>query len=366
MVYLVRTQDEGDAVSGAAKQIRMYAEAVEAAGGTAVFHASLEELEEPFDIAHLSNLDWTVETAYQLGLAQRFARRVVVSPIHHRRRWVSSLPASERSGLARLAASVTSQDGYERLRNLFLARSRPRLLPEAARQMIGGVARAQRRILDSCDAWFLLANGEQVSLQEDLAPQPRPTYLVPNGAEWSDAEPAVEGLPDGFVLSVGRIEARKGQVAVARALESLGVPGVFIGEPNPRHAGYVEEFERYVESSRLQRWIPELPHEQILPLYRAARAHVLASWFEVAPLVDLEAAVAGCRVVTTTHGHTSEYLGDWAVYWSPRDGEAALRGAIERALERGPDRERAAEFRRTLAWEPMGEALLGAYATLLR
>ena len=92
---------------------------------------------------------------------------------------------------------------------------------------------------------------------------------------------------------------------------------------------------------------------------------MLASLFEVAPHVDLEAAAAGCRVVTTTHGHTNEYLGDWGVYWSPESGEGGLRDAIETGLELGPDRERGKEFRHLLSPDLMAQALLGAYASLL-
>ena len=102
------------------------------------------------------------------------------------------------------------------------------------------------------------------------------------------------------------------------------------------------EFRKLVEGSRHLRWLPTLSHEEILPSTGAARLHVLASWFEVAPLVDLEAAVAGCRVVTTTHGHTSEYLGDWGVYWSPEtrergaaDGDRAWPGAGAGSRGRG-------------------------------
>jgi glycosyltransferase involved in cell wall biosynthesis len=365
VVYFVRTQDEGGVVSGAARQLRQYAEFAGRAGCTAVVHPSLQPLDERFDVAHLSNLDWSVETAHQLRLAKRCARRVVISPIHHRRRWVGGVPASDRGGFGRIAAEVTNQDGFERLRNFYLAGKNPRLIPEATRQLVTGVARRQRDILNACDAWFLLAKGERDSLDEDLDPTARETFVVPNGAEWSDEEPSLKDLPADFVLSVGRVEARKGQLTVARVLESLGVPGVFVGAPNSRHQAYVSEFRRFVEGSRHLRWHTELTHEEILPLYGAARLHVLASWFEVAPLVDLEAAAAGCRVVTTTHGHTSEYLGDWGVYWSPETGERGLRTAIERGLELGPDREQAERFRATLSWDLMAGAVLDGYASVL-
>ncbi len=365
VVYFVRTQDDGGVVSGAARQLRQYADFVGRSGCTAVLHPSLSELDERFDIAHLSNLDWSVETAHQLRLAQRCARRVVISPIHHRRRWVSGVPASDRGGAGRIVAEVTSQDGFERLRNSYLAGRHPRLIPEAARQLITGVSRRQREILGACDAWFLLANGEQASLEEDIDPPPRRTFVAPNGAEWTERETSLEGLPSEFVLCVGRIEARKGQLAVGRVLESLGVPGIFVGAANSRHQAYVDEFRRLVEGSRHLRWLRDLSHGDILSLYPAARAHVLASRYEVAPLVDLEAAVAGCRVVTTTHGHTSEYLGDWGVYWDPESAEVGLKTAIERGLELGPDREAGERFRATLSWDQMARAVLDGYGSIL-
>jgi glycosyltransferase involved in cell wall biosynthesis len=365
VVYFVRTQDEGGVVSGAARQLRQYAEFAGRAGCTAVIHPSLHELGERFDVAHLSNLDWSVETAHQLRLAKRCARRVVISPIHHRRRWVSGVPASDRGGAGRIAAEVTSQDGFERLRNFYLAGRNPRLIPEATRQLVTGVTRRQRDILGACDAWFLLAKGERESLDEDLDPSPRETFVVPNGADWTDRETSLNDLPSEFVLCVGRIEARKGQILVARVLERLGVPGVFVGAANSRHETYVAEFRKLIEGSRHLRWLRDISHGEILSLYPEASVHVLASRYEVAPLVDLEAAVAGCRVVTTTHGHTSEYLGDWGVYWDPDSHEAGLRKAIERGLELGPDREAGERFRAILSWDLMARAVLDGYGSIL-
>ena len=322
-------------VSGAARQLREYAQFADRAGCMAVIHPSLEPLRERYDIAHLSNLDWSVETAHQLRLAKGCARRVVISPIHHRRRWVSGVPASDRGGVGRIVAEITSQDGFERLRNFYLAGRYPRLIPEATRQLVTGVSRRQREILDACDAWFLLANGERDSLDEDIDPPPRRTFVVPTAPSGPTGRPSLKELPSEFVLSVGRVEARKGQLAVGTgARSSLGVPGIFVGAPNSRHQAYVAEFRKLVEGSRHLRWLRDVSHEEILPLYAVARLHVLASRFEVAPLVDLEAAVAGCRVVTTSHGHTSEYLGDWGVYWSPTATSGAAHGDRTRTRAR--------------------------------
>ncbi len=66
-----------------------------------------------------------------------------------------------------------------------------------------------------------------------------------------------------------------------------------------------------------------------------------------------------------THGHTSEYLGDWGVYWSPEGREQGLRAAIERGLELGPDREGGLRFRETLSWDLMAGAVLDGYGSVL-
>ena len=236
VVYFVRTQDEGGVVSGAARQLRQYADFVGRTGCTAVIHPSLEELDERFDIAHLSNLDWSVETAHQLRLAKRCARRVVISPIHHRRRWVSGVPASDRGGVGRIAAEVTNQDGFERLRNFYLAGTNPRLIPEATRQLITGVSRRQRDILGACDAWFLLAKGERDSLDEDLDATPAGDL---RGAERRRVvrRRALGQGPARPISSSAWAGSRRGRGSstVARVLESLGVPGVFVGAPNSRH-----------------------------------------------------------------------------------------------------------------------------------
>ena len=71
-------------------------------------------------------------------------------------------------------------------------------------------------------------------------------------------------------------------------------------------------------------------------------------------------------MVTTSHGHTSEYLGDWGVYWFPESGEAgAGRTAIERGLELGPDEKQGRRFRDTLSWDLMAGAVLDGYGALL-
>lgn len=83
--------------------------------------------------------------------------------------------------------------------------------------------------------------------------------------------------------------------------------------------------------------------------------------------VDLEAALGGCRVLTTTRGYTSDYLGDAAGYWEPDSAGHGLRRAIGDSLERPHDRAaQQRHFRAELSWERVTRDLPQIYEELLQ
>src|SRR6185437_7691066 len=94
-------------------------------------------------------------------------------------------------------------------------------------------------------------------------------------------------------------------------------------------------------------WIPAVDHDDPLlaSAYAAARVFALPSWFETPGLAALEAALAGCAVVVTPNGCTREYFGPRVEYARP-DRPAAIRAALARAWEHGPDPDLAAHVRR--------------------
>lgn len=161
------------------------------------------------------------------------------------------------------------------------------------------------------------------------------TTIVPNGVDTQtmaagDKQAFIQafGLKD-FVLMVGRIEPRKNQALAAFALRDLDVPLVCIG-----HIGDTDYFEQ------LKRWAgPRLVHidritdrNVLAGAYKAARALLLPSWSEGAPLVALEAAAAGTPLVLSDMSSEREYFGDWAEYVHPCDLEGMKR-AVQRQLD---------------------------------
>ena len=121
-----------------------------------------------------------------------------------------------------------------------------------------------------------------------------------------------------FILCVGRIESRKNQLMLLKALEHVDIPVVLVGggvEYQPDYVAAVKGFRRKGETLVLGR----LSDEMLASAYAAAKVHALVSWYELPGLVSLEAAQHGCNVVATLNGTSKDNLGDSAFYADPSD-----------------------------------------------
>ena len=332
VVFFLRS-DVARHVGGAATgQVDSYVRHLRSADVDVTLWSSESDPPGRYDVGHVMNLDWPVEVARQAAAARRCCERVVLSPVHHRDAWMEDLHRGGRAGLAGRLADRTTLERFESLRSVALGVRAPRQLPEAGRQLVTGVRRRQRAVLDSVDLSLTLAHGEEQSLLEDFGFDGA-TCRVPNSAEVADGDPPA-GLPAEFLLCVGRVEARKNQLALLDAARELDLPVVLAGPPNRRHRAHVRAVEERVRSSSAFVWLRELPRQQVLSLFAASACHVLPSWCEVVAQVDLEARAAGARVVTTSRGHMREYLNGDATYWDPDAGVPGLADAISTALDR--------------------------------
>ncbi|MCS4055902.1 glycosyltransferase family 4 protein [Salinibacter ruber] len=153
-----------------------------------------------------------------------------------------------------------------------------------------------------------------------------------------DDSPFVEryGLKN-FVLQVGRINERKGQTRLIRALDGTGLEVVFAGE---LHAQDPEERDRFlgmVEERDWAHYVGPLSHDEMLPsAYAAAKVHVLPSKFEFPGMVTLEAAAAGCSVVSGPYPTIKDYLGDRIYYCDPTSLDS-IRTNVEKAFRNEVD-----------------------------
>ncbi len=118
------------------------------------------------------------------------------------------------------------------------------------------------------------------------------------------------------VLAVGRIHSRKNQLGLIRALKGTGLPLVLIGDVND--PSYYRNCLNEAEGEDVA-FYKGMEMNKLVSFYQKAKVHVLASWYDTPGLVNLEAGLAGCNLVSTDRGTAYEYLKDFAYYCDPTD-----------------------------------------------
>jgi glycosyltransferase involved in cell wall biosynthesis len=194
---------------------------------------------------------------------------------------------------------------------------------------------------DKIQSLFYLLNGHRASINyvsvkaKALLPNSHSEYKrfiekydsngvykkVPNAVDVSIFDDSV--LPNeefrNHIICVGRIEGRKNQLALLKALDNTNYKVTLIGQPSPNHITYYEECVSIIENNPNFSIINHLNHQELSSIYKAAKVHVLASWFETTGLSSLEAAAMGCNIVVSKKGDTEEYFGEMAFYCDPSD-----------------------------------------------
>jgi len=323
-----------------------------------------------YDLVHLFNIDRPLETLAQMTRAKTAGKPVVLSPVHQARRFVEAYERREGQYLDRIVRAIPI--GFrERGKDLArVVRGNADFAAWWALARLGGI-RAKRRILGSVDAAMLLARAEGEEIVRDFGVLPRRAYVVYNGCNAGRITPGAREQADRllgqlseFVLSVGRIERGKNQLGLLNCLAETGLPLVFVGRVNPWHRVYAGRFFRQVEKYPHVHYLGWIDPDVMPEIYARARVHVLASWFEACPLVDLEAACYGCRVVTTTRSYAREYAREFAVFCEPEDGDGIRRAVLD-SFKSGRSMGMARAVAERFSWERAGTALLRAYDEIL-
>ena len=168
---------------------------------------------------------------------------------------------------------------------------------------------------------------------------------------------------DRFILCCGRLETRKNQLMLLKALEDSDLPIVLASGGFSYQPAYVELVKRFRRKGPV-RIVGRLEDAVHAHLMAAAAVHVLPSWYELPGLVTLEAASVGTAVVASDWGAIRDYLPEGLVHCCQPDNPDSIRLAVENALADGPATatKTAAD---SLAWETFGEETLSAYESVL-
>jgi glycosyltransferase involved in cell wall biosynthesis len=319
-----------------------------------------------YDLVHLFNLIRPQEVLTQARNARRQGKKVALSTIYG---LYTEYDRKARGGLAGRLSRLLSTGRIEYLKTLARALKNRELHRGTLDYLRRGHLGAQREIAELTDVFLPNSAGEMERVLADFpAAAGKPFAVVPNAADTDLFDPEATAVPPEFepyrgcVLCVARIEGRKNQLNLVRAMRGLPWPLVLAGKPAPNHLDYYEQIRR--EAGPDVHFLGQVEHALLPALYKAARAHALVSWMETPGLSSLEAAAMGCALVVTDRGDTREYFGDFARYCEP-DSVESIRAAILEACERSADPALRQRVRQEFTWAKTAERTLEGYLLAL-
>lgn len=187
-----------------------------------------------------------------------------------------------------------------------------------------------------------------------------PYHVVPNGIDEAAVQqqyPHSEKYSNA-ILCMGRIEARKNQLNLIRALNDTPYTLFIHGKPSPNNMAYYEQCKAEAGPNIvIGGWLKQ---QELFTAYANAKVHILPSWFETTGLSSLEAAVMGCNIVVTDKGDTRDYFGDNAWYCEP-DDVTSIKSAIEKAFAAPYDEQFKTYILQHYTWSRAGAETLAAY-----
>lgn len=241
---------------------------------------------------------------------------------------------------------------------------------QVAKEIAPFLPSRRKRMMQISDLLLPNSQSEAYQLQRYFGALPSKTHIIPNGVDesFADADPSLflRNYPnlDGCVLCVGRIEPRKNQLNMVRALRGTDIPFAIVGDPVPQYQDYYNLCRK--EATSNIHFLGRFPNEAGLlkSAYSACKVFLLASWLETPGLAALEAGLAGARVVITPEGATREYFSTYVIYADPASPRDILRRVRESLLL-----PRSNDLRQHLltnfTWRHVAEKTLSAYRSVI-
>ncbi|MCA9308608.1 glycosyltransferase [candidate division WWE3 bacterium] len=331
----------------------------------------------PYDLIHVFQLDWTPESYLYAKKSKKYNKPLVLSPIHHSIKEVELFDKRSTYGIYRKISGklLWKQSQRDTLKNLFKSiYFFPKIYPTLV-SVFMGLHNMQRTALQLADYVLVQTNIEVALLKESYGVEFK-WEKVQNGvashflnfkAPNSDLHPTLK-IKD-YLLCVGRVEARKNQLAIIEAVENLRKSTnidfnlVFVGVlSEQKHQTYVRCFLRLVEQHSWITYLGQVPYVDIPEYIHYASVGVSASWFESTGLTSLDAVICGANAVATGE-QAREYLGDLAYYCNPAD-VSSISAAILKAYN-APKPQIQKELISSYTWENAANQTLEVYKKLL-
>ncbi|WP_047383567.1 glycosyltransferase [Cetobacterium sp. ZWU0022] len=284
-----------------------------------------EDLEQ-YDLVHLSNLTRVHETFFQLKEAKKQNKKVLLSTIY----WPTNELEKEYSSIRYFITKYLGLDFLEKLKAIY----RVFFLKEFNRANLNACfvsySKMQKYILDNTNYFLPNSLTEMTKLNEVFNMDIINFSVIPNAIDVQNLGTPLlkefEKYKD-YILCVGRLDARKNQLNLLKALEGTDYKVLLVGSKGNKL--YTEKIDRILEKNSNFEWVERIDNKNLYALYKTCKLHILPSWFDTPGLVSLEAAGVGAKIVASTKGTTKDYFKDFIEYCEP-DSLESIRVAIEK------------------------------------
>jgi glycosyltransferase involved in cell wall biosynthesis len=282
-----------------------------------------------YDIVHFFNLTRPQEAYHQARRATKGGIPVILSPVYVD---YTEGDRAARGPLQRLVFRLVSPSKAGYLKMLARCLTNGELNRGTAAILTRGFRRAQRDLIRMTSVLLPNSESEMARIRRDFPETVKArSVVVPNAVDPTlfnaDTSAAAPEFTD-CILSVGRIERRKCQLQLVRALKGTGLRLVLVGKPGPNQTAYFEQIKSEMDGTVTI--VDHVDQASLRQYYAACKVHALVSWMETTGLSSLEAAAMGANIVITDKGDTRDYFGDLAYYCSP-DSVPSIREALLRA-----------------------------------
>lgn len=342
---------------GDTRQIDMTAKYLRLAGVEVDVYLTNDTIDySKYDLLHFFNI---IRPADILGHVFKSKKKYVVSTIFLD---FGDFEKKSRKGIKKLINTIFSKDQIEYIKVIARRIVNGEQIG-SSKYLLWGHRKAIKYIVEH--ASILLPNSEsEYKRFEERYHFPQRYHVVPNGIDKDITE--VHGDKNekykDAVICVARIEGRKNQLNLVRALNNTKYKVFIQGKASPNNISYYEQCKQEAaENIHFSDWVGD---KELIEMYSSAKVHILPSYFETTGLSSLEAAVLGCNIVVTDRGDTTEYFGDHAWYCEP-DDLASIKTAIDKAYDAPYDEAFRKYILQHYTWECAATETLKAYKEVL-
>lgn len=284
---------------------------------------------EKYDLIHLFNTI-RIEDTYQFYKnAKKYKKKIVISPIYWN--YIKYIALNKRTEILHYRWYKQNILRKEVLQNANL------ILPSSLTEM-----KEVEKEFNISIPYKVIPNGVDTIFEEDTSERFYNLYEL-----------------EDFILCVGRISPHKNQLTLSKVANKLNIPLILVGPIN--------DYSYYYECLKHNKeliYVPKVNHHELNSFYSAAKLHVLVSWYEIPGLVNLEAGLSGCNLLTTAEGSTKDYLGHYALY-STYENINDIETKISRAIKQERNDILRKHIRHNFTWEIVADKLINAYETLV-